>query len=558
MSAESAANVESVADNTGLAVLSLVRDYGVDTVFGIPGTHNLEFYRHLAPLGMRAVTARHEQGAGYMAGGWSQRTRLPGVVITTSGPGLLNALSAAGTAYCESRPMIILSPGPARGEEFADIGSLHETKDQLGAASAVVEWGRRVRTAQEAVDAVHDAFELFRYSRPRPVYIEVPLDLLEGPAEVDAESRMARPLRKSPSADETEIGAAARLLHAARRPVILAGGGSVDAGDALRRVAERLGAPVATTLNGKGALSERHPLSLGADLRLEAVRRAVNDSDALLIVGSKVGPAELWGGVIAPRGAVIRVDIAEAQIHKNVRADAALVGDARTVLEQLEAALEAGAPLPDGADPGDSDAREPWCDVAAVRRDAVAESSAFAELEDRIAARIAAVLPDDAIVTGDSSQITYYGMSSRVRSTAPNAFLYMAAYATLGFGLPAGIGARIASPELPVVSVLGDGALMFSVQELQTAAEQGIDLLIVCVDNGGYGEILQNESDRGIPPVGVRLMQPDWPALAEAFGGRGYAIRASEDLEAVLQDALEAPGVRLVHLDLAAFEQGSG
>ncbi|NDU79385.1 thiamine pyrophosphate-binding protein, partial [Actinomadura sp. DSM 109109] len=148
--------------------------------FGIPGTHNLEFYRHLRALGIHAVTTRHEQGAGYAADGWAQQTGLPGVVITTSGPGLLNALSAAGTAFCESRPLILLSPGAPMGEEFADRGDLHETKDSTGAVGAVVEWSRRVHSSTEAVQAVHDAFELFRYGRPRPVHIEVPLNVLEG------------------------------------------------------------------------------------------------------------------------------------------------------------------------------------------------------------------------------------------------------------------------------------------------------------------------------------------------------------------------------------------
>ncbi|HWT32128.1 MAG TPA: thiamine pyrophosphate-binding protein, partial [Microbacterium sp.] len=189
-----AATAAGVAiDNAGLAVLQTLCGYGVDTVFGIPGTHNLEFYRHLPRLRMRAVTSRHEQGAGYAADGWAQRTGMPGVVITTSGPGLLNALSAAGTAYCESRPLILLSPGVALGAEFADVGTLHETKDAVAASGAIVEWSRRVSTAAEAVQAVHDAFALFRTGRPRPVHIEVPLDVLEGTADVPHADREPRP-----------------------------------------------------------------------------------------------------------------------------------------------------------------------------------------------------------------------------------------------------------------------------------------------------------------------------------------------------------------------------
>ncbi|QIM15981.1 thiamine pyrophosphate-binding protein [Leucobacter insecticola] len=527
-------------DNVGFAVLQLIQAYGVDTVFGIPGTHNLEFYRHLNRLGIHAVTSRHEQGAGYAADGWSQRTRLPGVVITTSGPGLLNALSAAGTAYCESRPMLILAPGVARGAEFADIGALHETKDQRAAAAAIVEWARRVDTAQEAVDAVHDAFELFRTGRPRPVYIEIPLDVLEAAAEVDPASLLPRPAPAPQPAEESAVAAAAKVLLAAKRPAILAGGGAIPGAAALRELAERLGAPVVTSLNGKGVLPESHPLSLGSELRLETAREVLNNSDALLVVGSKIGESELWGGQVATQGDVIRVDILASQRDKNLAATHALIGDSAVVLPQLVSALGSGSAAP-------------ALDLDAVRAASRAEGAAFAPLESKVAERIARALPSDAIVTGDSSQITYYGMTSAVRAEQPGSFMYMAAYATLGYGLPAAIGAKLASPERPVVGVIGDGALMFSVQEFQTAIEQGIDITIVCVDNGGYGEIQQNEADRGIAPVGVVLSQPDWAKLVDAFGGTGFSVRAANDLESVLEQAISHTGVSLVHVPLRLF-----
>ena len=542
VAAARAAGVEP--HNVGLAVLTAVREYGVDTVFGIPGTHNLEFYRHLRRLGMRAVTSRHEQGAGYAADGWAQRTGLPGVVLTTSGPGVLNALSAAGTAYCESRPLLILAPGVPRGAEFADIGSLHETKDQVTAVGAIVEWARRVHSAEEALEAVHDAFELFRTSRPRPVYIEIPLDLLEGPAEVDAALLRPRAISPTGIVDERALDNAVAVLAAATRPAILAGSGAIGARDSLQRLAEVLGAPVVTSLNGKGVIPESHPLALGSDLRLESARTVLNEADVLCIIGSKVGESELWGGAVAPRGDVIRVDLLDTQLQKNVPSAYPLRGDARVVLpELLERLARAGVVEP----------RAPHLDVPAVRAAAASEAADFAPVEYTLAGRIAAVLPDNAIVSGDSSQITYYGMTSQVRSLEPHSFLYMAAYATLGYGLPAAIGAKVASPDRPVVGVIGDGALMFSVQEFQTAVEQGLDLTIVCVDNGGYGEIQQNERDRGIDPIGVQLAQPNWPKLVEAFGGTGFAVTAEAELEPRLRDALVTPGLTLVHVPLALF-----
>lgn len=522
------------SDTAGRAVLETIRGYGVDAVFGIPGTHNLELYRPLADLGIRVVTNRHEQGSGYGADGWAQQTGLPGVVITTSGPGLQNAMSAIGTAFCESRPLLVLSPGVALGAEFADVGTLHETKDATAMVGAIAEWSRRVTSAAEAVDAVHDAFALFRTGRPRPVHIEIPLDVLEAPAGVPAEARRPRPLPPRASGDPAALAEAVRLLVGAERPVIVAGGGSTDASHELTAIAERLGAPVLTTLNGKGVVDERHPLSLGSNLRLAAARAVAEDADVLLVVGSKLGEAELWAPRLDARGAVVRIDISPAQLDKNLAATVGLVGDAAAVTGELLRLLPAD--------------HRPERDVTAERaaieretRETAPETVALAEL-------IAEALPDDAIVAGDSSQVVYMALGSVLRSPRPHTLLYTPTYATLGYGLPAAIGARVAQTEHPVVTVIGDGALMFCVNELVTAVEQRLDVTIVCVDNGGYAEIRQNEVDRGMEPVGVDLVQPDWAALATAFGAQGRRVDEQSDIVPSIRDAIATGGVQLVHL----------
>lgn len=522
------------ADTAGRAVLETIRAYGVTAVFGIPGTHNLELYRPLADLGIRAVTNRHEQGSGYGADGWAQQTGLPGVVITTSGPGLQNAMSAIGTAFCESRPLLVLSPGVPLGAEFADVGTLHETKDATAMVGAIAEWSRRVTTAAEAVQAVHDAFHLFRTGRPRPVHIEIPLDVLEAPAAVPAEDRKPRPMPDRVSGDPIALAEAARLLSAARRPVIVAGGGAVDAAHQLAAVAERLGAPVLTTLNGKAVLDERHPLSLGSNLRLAAARAVAEDADVLLVVGSKLGEAELWAPRLEARGAVIRVDISPAQRDKNLAATVGLTGDAAAVTDALLPLL------PD-------DPRPPR-DVTAERAAIEAESRETAPDVVALAEIIADALPGNAIVAGDSSQIVYMALGSVLRQEQPHSLLYTPTYATLGYGLPAAIGAAVAQTERPVVTVIGDGALMFCVNELVTAVEQHLDVTVVCVDNGGYAEIRQNELDRGMAPIGVDLVQPDWAALATAFGATGRRASSRADIAPSIRAAIADGGVQLVHI----------
>ena len=522
------------ADTAGRAVLETIRGYGVTAVFGIPGTHNLELYRPLADLGIRAVTNRHEQGSGYGADGWAQQTGLPGVVITTSGPGLQNALSAIGTAFCESRPLLVLSPGVPRGAEFADVGTLHETKDATAMVGAIAEWSRRVDTAAEAVEAVHDAFHLFRTGRPRPVHIEIPLDVLEAPAEVPAAARRPRPMPDRISGDPVALAEAARLLAAARTPVIVAGGGATCAVHQVTAIAERLGAPVLTTLNGKGVLDEGHPLSLGSNLRLAAARAVAEDADVLLVIGSKLGEAELWAPRLDARGAVIRIDISPAQRDKNLTATVGLTGDAAAVTDALLPLLPGEARRP----------RELSAERAAIEaesRDTAPETVALAEL-------IAAALPHDAIVAGDSSQIVYLALGSVLRQSQPHSLLYTPTYATLGYGLPAAIGAAVAQSEHPVVTVIGDGALMFCVNELVTAVEQGLDVTVVCVDNGGYAEIRQNEVDRGMAPIGVDLVQPDWAALATAFGATGRRVERRDEIGDSIRAAIAEGGVQLVHV----------
>lgn len=540
MSHEREATDEGGVDSVGHAVLRTLRSYGISTVFGIPGTHNLELYRPLHALGIQAVTTRHEQGAGYAADGWSQQAGLPGVVITTSGPGLQNVMSAVGTAYCESRPLIVISPGAPLGEEFSDRGSLHETKDSSAMVAAVAEWSRRVRTAEDAVEAVHDAFTLFRTGRPRPVHIEIPLDVLESPACIPLERCDARPLDDTLGVDDDDLWRSVSILQDAHRPVILAGGGATSASHEVTSLAEKLRAPVVTTLNGKGVVDERHPLSVGANLRLAAARELLESADVLVVIGSKLGEAELWVPSLKPRGRVIRIDISQAQLHKNLAADVAMQGSAARVIEQLLALLpESNRSLPD-LDP--------------VRAKIEAQIWEADPATADLGAQIVAAIPSNAIVAGDSSQIVYLGVANQLQLAEPHSLLYMPTFATLGYGLPAAIGARIAEPSRPVIAVIGDGALMFCVNELATAAEQQLDLTVICVDNGGYAEIKQNEIDLGISPIGVDLWQPDWPMLATALGATGVVVEPGDSLNSAIVEAVDAGGLRFIHLVHPASE----
>jgi acetolactate synthase-1/2/3 large subunit len=293
-------------------------------------------------------------------------------------------------------------------------------------------------------------------------------------------------------------------------------------------------------------LDEHHPLALGANLRLAAARNRARDADVLLVVGSKLGEAELWAERLEARGAVIRVDLLESQIDKNQPARIGLVSDARTALSAILDELGEGSPL--DAAPG----------VIATLAAARAECAELSPENTALAEAIAAVLPENAIVSTDSSQIAYWGLLNVLRVSEPNSTPYMTTYATLGYGLPAALGSRIARPDRPSFVVIGDGALMFSMNEFITVVEQREDVTVIVVDNGGYGEIKQNEVDAGIAPVGVDLTQPDWAAVTAAFGGTGRRAGTPRELAAAVDAAVGEGGLQLIHIDQADFDLSEG
>jgi thiamine pyrophosphate-dependent acetolactate synthase large subunit-like protein len=521
--------------NGGAAVVETLAAHGVDTVFGIPGTHNLEVYRHLPRTGIRMITPRHEQGAGYAAEAYARVSGRPGVVVTTSGPGLTNVMTAASTEYAESQPMLVVSSGLPTGAEGRDLGRLHEAKNPAGAMGQLVRWSRRVRSADEAAAAVTEAFGSFTGGRPRPVHIEVPFDVLEQSWTGEA-TQCAK--ANAPQADPTTIGQVAEVIGTAVRPMIIAGGGAVDAQAEVTALAETLGAPVATTVNGKGVVDEAHPLSVGASIRLRALQKAAADSDALLVVGTELGDSDLWEGQIRGR-TVIRCDIDPAQLEKNCPADYGLLGDAAATLAALMMAFTDRQP-PVAASERAAALR------TACREEAMTDAGLYAEIN----AAVRAALPADAVLTGDSSQVTYFGSVHFFDLPAPWRFCYSPGYATLRYGLPAGLGAAIGRPGTAVAVLLGDGALMFSVQELMTLTELGLSVPVIVVDNGGYQEIKDQEAARGIPPIGVELRTPDLAALAVAMGARGMRITSTAELTQLVCGALDADGPTLIHLDI--------
>ncbi len=516
----------------GEAVVRGLEACGVDVVFGIPGTHSLPIYRHLAGSGIRHILPRHEQGAGFAADGYARASGRPGVCIVTTGPGVTNVATAAAQAYSDSVPVLIVSPGMPASVYRRDVGYVHETKDQSAAMQNLVTWSHRAESPADVVVRIRQAFDEFASRRPRPVHLEIPLDVFESTEEVAfSEAAPAQPA----AARQPDIASAVALLRAAKRPGMVLGGGAQGASSEATALAHALGAIVATTANGTGAYPEHDELALGAVLNFAAGRVALAESDVLLVVGTELGDSDLEGAALESNGKVIRIDIDAGQLHKNLKADRAIHGDAREVLGHLRSELS-----PQDATQG--------------RRRAAAA-------RDRLSADVAAKAGDlapfveaisnsarDAIVVCDTSMLAWNGIIPARLVDRPRSCLNPTGYATLGYALPAAIGAKLAQPERDVVVVIGDGGILFTVAELATAVEQKLSLPVVVTNNRGYGEIRHGMETRGIEPIGVTFEAPNFAELASAFGAASARPPNAGALEDSIRTAFGAGRPTLIEV----------
>jgi acetolactate synthase-1/2/3 large subunit len=508
----------------GEALIDLLEAHGVDTVFGIPGVHTVELYRGLARSKIRHVTPRHEQGAGFMADGYARACGKPGVAFVITGPGLTNTVTAMGQARADSVPMLVISGVNATPTLGKGLGFLHELPDQRGMMERVALFSQRVTEAAELPQALARAFAVFSSSRPGPVHIEIPTDVMVKPAGgIGAALANAAPAEP----DGAALAEAARLLAAAQNPLILAGGGAKRAGALLEQLAQRLSAPVITTANGRGLL-HGHPLGVPASPSLKAVRALVDRSDCVLAVGTEFGPTDYDmygdGGFTMPDN-LIRIDIDAAQLARRPAA-VAIEADCGAALAALIPRL-AGALASDGQ--GEARAK-------------AARDAAWDALEPRLREQVRAVeiirdaLPG-AIIVGDSTQPVYAGNLYYDHDRPGGWFNAATGFGALGYGPPAAIGAAIAMPGTPVVCLTGDGGFQFTLPEIGAAQDAKAPVIFVVWNNRGYREIETSMLDVGVEPVGVSPEPPDFRKLGEAYGIAADRLESVEGLGAALRRA---------------------
>jgi acetolactate synthase-1/2/3 large subunit len=506
-------------------------------VFGIPGVHTIELYRGLERAGLRAVTPRHEQGAGFMADGYARVSGKPGVCFIITGPGMTNIATAMAQAYGDSVPMLVISAVNALGQIGSGEGWLHELQDQRQLVRQVSAFSHTVTTPAELPKVVARAFALFAGARPRPVHIELPLDIITAPADKLPPIRAIVP-PSPPAASPTVLQKAASLLNNAKAPVLLLGGGAQDAGPFVRSIAEKLDAPTMMSVNGRGLLPAGHPLAVPCSPSMPPTMRLIEGADVVLAIGAEFGSTDYnWfeRGGAKFNGKSIRIDIDAQQIVRSQQPDLPIIADAT----EATAAL---APLLVQAQ------RDGAARAAETREAVMADLSRTYRAALHLMETVRDSLPG-VVLVGDSAQPVYAGCIYYSAATPRSWFCSATGYGTLGYGLPAASGAQLAAPERPVVCLVGDGGLQFTIQELASAREIEAPVIVLLWNNNGYGEIKDYMVARQIHPIGVDIFTPDFQALAKGFGCEAVKLINPADLPRLLREATARKTATIIEIE---------
>ncbi|AZC50334.1 5-guanidino-2-oxopentanoate decarboxylase [Pseudomonas chlororaphis] len=521
----------------GQALVRLLANYGVDTVFGIPGVHTLELYRGLPGSGIRHVLTRHEQGAGFMADGYARVSGKPGVCFVITGPGVTNAATAIGQAYADSIPMLVISSVNHTASLGKGWGCLHETQDQRAMTAPITAFSAVALSAEDLPELIARAYAVFDSERPRPVHISVPLDVLAAPVARDWSAEVRRrPGRGVPTAQALDQAAA--RLQAARRPMIIAGGGALDAAQELQQLSTRLAAPFFSSVAGKGLLAPQAPLNAGSTLCVEPGWQLIGEADVVLAVGTEMADTDYWRERLPLNAELLRVDIDPRKFNDFYPCALALQGDARQTVAALLQRLE----------PAPRDATSAIEAVARLRAAVRAGHGPLQLIHQAILERVAAELPEQAFVSSDMTQLAYTG-NYLFASRAPRSWLHPTGYGTLGYGLPAGIGAKFGAPRRPGLVLVGDGGFLYTAQELATAVEElDSPLVILLWNNDALGQIRDDMLGLDIEPIGVLPRNPDFAALGRAFGCTVAQPQSLDQLQNELRSGFRRNGVTLIEL----------
>jgi acetolactate synthase I/II/III large subunit len=524
----------------GDALVAGILEHGIDTVFGLPGvqTYGLFDALHRAGPRLKVIGARHEQTCGYMAFGYARSTGRPSAFSVVPGPGVLNAGAALLTAFSGNEPVLLLTgqvPSP-----FLDRGRghLHEMPNQLGTLRTFVKWADRANAGATAQSQVAQAFQQMLSGRRGPAALEMPWEAFNVKSAVADAGVM--PLLPAPPVDDDQIARAAKLVVGARRPMIFVGSGAIEAAAAIRELAEMLDAPVVAFRTGRGIVGNDHPLGL-------TVAEAFGlweQTDLAIGIGTRMEvPGWRWN-YTPPRQKVIRIDIDPAEMRRNAP-DVGIVADARPAVEAMIAAI----------------ARSNFSRTAGRREEIIGAAGRIARaIENEVQPQMSylrvlrEVLPRDGIVTDEMCQVGYaswYGFPVY----QPRTFISSGYQGNLGSGFPTALGVKAAHPDRPVVAITGDGGFMFASQELATAVQYRLGVVVVVFNNNAFGNVLRDQIQQFAGrDIGSRLTNPDFVRFAESFDVGAERVTTPQEFKRALERALADGGPRLIEVSIQSPE----
>ncbi len=534
--------------NGGQAVIESLLAQGVDTIFGIISVHTVDIYDALYDHrdAIRFISARHEHAAATMADGYARSTGKPGVCFTSTGPGAAYSMGGMGEAYAGSSPVLHIT-STAEEELYArGLGATHDTKDQLGMLSTVSQWACHVRRPEEVPDRIYEAFVRFQTQRPRPIAIEIPVDVQSQVAEMEIPQQIEL---SSPQGEPAMVERAARALLAGKRVAIWAGAGVHRSGASaeLLRLAETLGVPVFTTQEGKGAIPADHPLSLGVFGGIspflrpnpvqDPVRTFLVSLDTLLVVGSSLAYLKTKAVGLRMPPNLVHVDIDPDPVGKLYQPAVGVVGDARMVLRQITTAVQGRtAQLAPGFQ------RE----VSEVKDKAVQYWWQVMPNQMRTFEAIRGVTARDAIFMGDASVSALRGSTYCLPTTEQRTY-FTPHWLGLGFAFPAAAGAKAGLPDRQVVCITGDGGFQFNIQEIGTCVQYGLNPVVLVFNDNAWGILKMRQRDlmKG-RFIGTDLVNPDFVKLAESYGANSARVASIKELVPVLESALKSNVITII------------
>jgi len=540
-----------VAINGARALVKTLEKLGVKVIFGIPGGAVLDICDALADSSIRIILTRHEQCAAHAADGYARASGQVGVCMATSGPGATNLVTGIATAYMDSSPVVAFTGQVPRRLIGRDA---FQEADIIGITCPVTKHNFMVERASDIPLIVEKAFHIASSGRPGPVLVDIPKDVQIESADVDFEGDSKTTFRQTNyTPHPLQVKRAVELLAAAEKPMIIAGGGVIvsNASQELLAVAELLMAPVATTLMGKGAIPENHPLATGL-LGMHgtvASNKLIQEADVVLAVGTRFSDRTTGKmDEFCPDAEIIHIDIDAAEIGKNIEADVPIVADAKKALQEIYKLLQAKI--------AKKERTTLMAKIKEFKEQLEEKANCKSELKPpRLMIEIRKLLPEDAIITTEVGQNQMWA-AIYLKVYKPRTFISSGGLGTMGFGFPASLGAKVAHPEVPVVDIAGDGSFIMTEQDLATSAEENIPVTVVVLNNSVLGMVAQWQRlfyNRRYFAVNLGRV-PDFVKLAEAYGAQGFRVQTLEEFSSAFKKAIRSEVTTVIDVPISPEE----